>query len=226
MSAIVIAALGATWLGILSSVSPCPLAVNVAAISYLLRGGRTGRAFAESAALYILGRSLIMALVGFLVVRGIFAVPELAMILQKSMNRFLGPLFVVVGVFVLDLVPVRFPWTKKAGKVRFGADRGGSFLMGVVFGLAPCPVTAALFFGALVPMAVEHASPVLLPLLFGAGTALPVALAAGLAFFGVSVLAKALLSFATLDRWLTLANGAIFISLGLSYILTFVFPIL
>ena len=98
--------------------------------------------------------------------------------------------------------------------------------MGVVFGLAPCPVTAALFFGALVPMAVEHASPVLLPLLFGAGTALPVALAAGLAFFGVSVLAKALLSFATLDRWLTLANGAIFISLGLSYILTFVFPIL
>lgn len=226
MSDLVLAALGATWLGILSSVSPCPLAVNVAAISYLLRGGRTGGAFAESAAFYILGRSLVMALVGFLVVRGVFAVPELAFILQKSMNRFLGPLFVVVGVFVLDLVPVHFPWTRKLSKVRFGADKGGSFVMGLVFGLAPCPVTAALFFGALVPMAVDHASPVLLPLLFGTGTALPVALAAGLAFFGVSVLAKALLSFATLDRWLTLANGMIFVGLGLFYIFTFIFPIL
>ena len=226
MSALTLAALGATWLGILASVSPCPLAVNVAAISYLLRGGRTGKAFASSATFYILGRSLIMALVGFLVVQGVFAVPELALVLQKSMNRFLGPLFVVVGVFVLDLVPVHFPWTRRWSKTRFGAGNGGSFLMGLNFGLTPCPVTAALFFGALVPMAVEHASPMLLPLLFGAGTALPVAVAAGLAFLGISVLAKALLSFATLDRWLTLANGVIFVGLGLYYIFTFIFPIL
>lgn len=226
MNSLLLATLAAAWLGILSSVSPCPLAINVAAISYLLRGRKTGRAFVGGAALYILGRSAIMALVGFLVVRGVFAVPDLAFVLQKSMNRFLGPLFVLLGVFVLDLVPIHFPWTRKLGKIRFGQGLGSSFLMGVVFGLAPCPVTAALFFGALVPLAVEHASPALLPLVFGAGTALPVALAAGLGFLGVSVLARALLSFSTLDRWLTFANGVIFIGLGIFYILTFVFPIL
>jgi cytochrome c-type biogenesis protein len=219
---------GALWLGILTSISPCPLATNVAAVAYLVQGdmGRTKRDMFVSGAAYVAGRTAVTVLLGVAVVTGILAVPGLSALLQRSMNKLAGPLLVIAAVFLLDLVPLSFSKTCRTDFLRFSRNAGGAFLLGILFGLALCPVAAALFFGALVPLAVEHSSPFLLPLFYGVGTGLPVIAAATLLGKGISSVAALLLSFSSVERLSRLATGGIFLLLGTYLIFRHVFPLL
>ncbi len=211
---------GALWLGILASVSPCPLATNIAALSYLLQSGGSSKQIARSSFSYVFGRTLVTVLLGVLVLRGLFAVPGLSGALQNYMNRFVGPLLILTSVFVLELLPFGSSWSGKISLRRFSGNLGGSFLMGTLFGLALCPVSAALFFGALIPLAIEENSLVLLPLLFGIGTGLPVAGAAVCAGFGMDALSGMLFSVESLQRWVRIATGVILFLIGLYFTLT------
>jgi cytochrome c biogenesis protein CcdA len=211
---------GALWLGILASVSPCPLATNIAALSYLLQSGGNSKKIAWNSFAYVLGRTLVTVLLGVLVLRGLFAVPGLSGALQNYMNRFVGPLLMLTSAFVLELLPLGPSWAGKIPLRRFSRDQGGAFLMGTLFGLALCPVSAALFFGALIPLAIEEGSLILLPLLFGIGTGLPVAGAAVFAGFGMEALSGMLLSVDALQRWVRLATGIILLLVGLYFTLT------
>ncbi|HOO63379.1 MAG TPA: aromatic aminobenezylarsenical efflux permease ArsG family transporter [Synergistaceae bacterium] len=212
--------IGALWLGILASVSPCPLATNIAALSYLLQSGNTSRKIALSSLAYVLGRTFITVLLGIAVLLGLFAIPGLSGALQNYMNRFVGPLLILVSVFVLELLSFRFPWTGRIPLQRFGKGWGGAFLLGSLFGLALCPVSAALFFGALIPLAIEENSLVLFPLLFGIGTGLPVAGVAVFAGLGIDALSGMLLSVEALQRWIRIATGVILLAVGIYFTLT------
>jgi cytochrome c biogenesis protein CcdA len=97
---------GALWLGMLASVSPCPLATNIAALSYLLQSGGNSKKIAWNSFAYVLGRTLVTVLLGVLVLRGLFAVPGLSGALQNYMNRFVGPLLMLTSAFVLELLPL------------------------------------------------------------------------------------------------------------------------
>ncbi|WP_029165834.1 aromatic aminobenezylarsenical efflux permease ArsG family transporter [Aminiphilus circumscriptus] len=219
---------GALWLGILTSISPCPLATNVAAVAYLVQGdmGRTRRDMFISGAAYVAGRTLVTILLGVVVVTGILSLPGLSALLQRSMNKLAGPLLLIVGVFLLDLVPLSFPWSGKTESLRFSRNAGGAFLLGVLFGLALCPVAAALFFGTLVPLAVEHSSPFLLPLFYGVGTGLPVIAAAALLGKGMHSAATLLLTFSSVEKLSRLVTGGIFLLLGTYLIFRHVFLLL
>ncbi len=211
---------GAFWLGILASLSPCPLATNIAALSYLLQSGTDSRKITLSSFSYVLGRTLVTVLLGILVLRGLFAVPGLSGALQNYMNRYIGPLLMIASIFVLELLSFRSSCSLFLPPQHLGRGWAGSFLLGIFFGLALCPVSAALFFGALIPMAIEENSLILLPLLFGIGTGLPVAGVAICTGFGMEFLSGMLLSVESLQRWVRILTGIILLLIGLYFTLT------
>jgi|GEM_PF-1203257 len=155
-------ALGAAvWLGILTSISPCPLATNIVAISFVSnRVGHT-RQVLLSGLLYTLGRMIAYSALGALLVASVLAVPDLAQWLQKYMNRLLGPLLIITGLLLLEVVRLKV----RGGGIAEGLQRRveasgvwGAGILGIVFALSFCPVSAALFFGSLVPLALRHGS--------------------------------------------------------------------
>jgi cytochrome c-type biogenesis protein len=97
------------WLGILTSISPCPLASNVAAISYLTREASRPRQMLFSGVLYSLGRSATYVTLGALIAASLLNVPSLAFFLQSKMNQILGPVLILAGIILLGWVRIPLP---------------------------------------------------------------------------------------------------------------------
>jgi cytochrome c-type biogenesis protein len=217
-----LAAATSAWLGILTSISPCPLATNLVAISFISRNVATpGRVF-WTGMLYTLGRTLTYAALGALLVGSVLSIPQVSMSLQYWMNRLLGPILIVVGMFLLDLLRFNFTTSLVTHSLQDRAQSWGTWgagLLGMIFALSFCPVSAALFFGSLIPLSLKADSPIVLPVLYGIGTGLPVALfAIGLAA-GVQTLSAALNRLREIERWARHATGAVFIAVGFYYTL-------
>lgn len=224
-----LAGASALWLGILTSISPCPLATNVAAISFVGRRVGNPRRVFMAGLLYTLGRSLAYVILGVLLVGSLLSVPHVSYALQKYMNRILGPILILVGMFLLELLQVNLPG--------FSIGRGmqerveawgvwGASALGVIFALSFCPVSAALFFGSLLPLAVKAESGVLLPSLYGAGTALPVFIFAVLIALGTRAVSKALDKLTLVEQWARRITGIVFIGVGIYYCLVYIFGVL
>jgi cytochrome c-type biogenesis protein len=222
------AVLSAIWLGILTSISPCPLATNIAAVSYLGKQVENTRGVFLSGLFYTIGRMATYAAIGALIVGSMLAIPDVSNFLQKYMNKVLGPVLIIAGMFLLGLISFSFGGGSGHERVKGIIEKNsiiGSFLLGLIFALSFCPVSAALFFGALVPLAVKQNSPVFLPLLYGAGTALPVIIFA--LFIGISadLAAKAFNKLTAVEIWFRRITGIIFILVGVYFSLTFIFKI-
>ncbi len=230
MDSIYVAIGSALWLGILTSISPCPLATNIAAVSYV--GKRVDRPVLVlfSGLLYTIGRTLSYFLVAFIAVKSIVSVPSVSMFLQGRMNQILGPVLFVVGLLLLDVIP--WPWTGGRGfseKLQGRVNKlglWGAGLLGIVFALTFCPVSAALFFGSLIPLAVKHESSVLLPCLYGVGTALPVILFSAIIAFAANRVSKAFDALTSIEPWIRRITATIFILVGLYYCLVYIFEVL
>jgi cytochrome c biogenesis protein CcdA len=228
MSELLIAAGSALWLGILTSISPCPLATNIAAITYIGRQvGRPGQVILTGM-VYTLGRSLVYVGVGALVVGSVLAVPKLSFFLQENFNKFLGPILLLTGLVLLDLLKFRTSGPTISHNMQervagYGVWGGG--LLGMLFALSFCPISAALFFGSLIPLAVQHRSYVLMPTVYGIGTALPVVGFAIIIAVGARYLGDIFNRLAVFERWARRVTGAIFIVVGLYYIATYLFGV-
>lgn len=167
----------AFWLGILTSISPCPLASNIAAVSLIGHRVEHRAWVVFSGLLYTAGRSFTYAVLGFMAVSAFSGLPKLSWFLQLWMNRGLAVLLVLAGLLLLDFLPLRLPSLSVSGESAKKLERwglAGIFMAGALFALALCPVSAGLFFGGLVPLAVKSNSPILMPVVYGIGTGLPV----------------------------------------------------
>ncbi len=207
----------AFWLGILTAVSPCPLATNIAAISFIARDMGHTRQVLATGLLYTLGRTLTYLVLGALLVTSLLSIPNVAMFLQIYMNRALGPLLVVVGIILLDVVPLRFSTSCGEGRLQHWAQTAGiwgSLPMGMIFALAFCPVSAALFFGSLIPLALDAGSRITLPSLYGIATGLPVFVFAVLIGLGAHWVGKAFNKLTQIEKWARQVTGVIFIAVG------------
>ncbi len=216
----------ALWLGILTSISPCPLATNIAAVSYVARRVERPWQVLLSSATYSLGRAFAYAAVSAVVVLGLLSLPGLSQLLQRYMNKLLGPLLVLVGMYLLDLVRFSFSTTAGSDVLRKRAADGGPWgaaLLGALFALSFCPVSAALFFGSLVPLSLQHGSRIVLPVAYGLGTALPVALLAVVAASGTKALSALLRRVGTFDAWARRVTGIVFVAVGIYLSVRFVF---
>ena len=226
MTVFLLAAGGAFWLGVLTSISPCPLATNLAAISYVGQNVRSAPGALLSGLAYSVGRALTYAAIGALVVAGLFSVPGLSNTLQRTMNQVLGPVLILVGMYLLGLFSFRF--SSRAGNAglweRLAKARlPGALVLGILFALSFCPVSAALYFGSLIPLAIQHRSPWLLPAIYGLGTGLPVFLLAGLIATGGHALGKALDRLHAVERYARLGTGFVLVSIGLYLSVRFIF---
>jgi len=226
MGAWFVAAASALWLGILTSVSPCPLATNVAAISFVAKRIGSPAKVLLSGLLYTLGRAAVYVGLGILIVGGLLERPEVSDALQTYMNKFLGPILLLVGVVLLELIPLPFSISVGSERAQRIAEKGslaGAALLGMLFALAFCPVSAALFFGNTIGLCLPHQSRVALPLVYGIGTALPVVMFAVLIALGVRSLGKALGALRRVEWWARRVTGILFVLVGIYFSLRFIF---
>ena len=228
MTGLVVALGTALWLGILTSISPCPLASNIAAISFVGRSVGSPRRVLIAGLLYSLGRALTYVLVGVLVVSSGLSVPSVSDFLQKRMNQVLGPLLILIGIGMMGWIRLPVPswsWSQALQQRAARSGLAGAGLLGVLFALSFCPVSAGLFFGALVPMAVNANSRVLLPAVYGIGTGLPVVVFAVLLVLGAQGIGRAFSALTKIEKAARPVTGAIFILAGLYLAITHLFGV-
>jgi cytochrome c biogenesis protein CcdA len=228
MDGILVAAGSALWLGVLTSISPCPLATNIAAISYISKGlGSPGRVFITGA-LYTIGRTLTYLALAALLLASVLSIPQISNFLQTYMNKLLGPVLILVGMFLLGWLHLNFSVSVGGGALedRFQSwGVWGAALLGMLFALSFCPVSAALFFGSLIPLALQHQSSVSLPALYGIGTGLPVLVFAILIAAGAQSVSKAFNRLTQVEKWARIITGIVFVVVGIYFCLTHIFQV-
>jgi len=211
----------ALWLGILTSISPCPLASNIAAVSFLSKRIAHPAAVFLSGLAYTLGRMVSYALIGWVIIHSLVSVPQIAMFLQKYMGKMLGPVLIVTGLILIEIITLRLPGFSLSQKhhnelAESGAP--GAFVLGFIFSLAFCPVSAALFFGSLIPLALNHSAGGLLPLIYGIGTGLPVLAFAVAITLGVTSLSHWFHKLTKIELHTRKITGVVFIGAGIYYV--------
>jgi len=220
-------ALGSSfWLGVLTSISPCPMATNIAAVTYI--GKRVARPslVLTSGLVYTLGRMISYIGLAAIIVLSLLAVPDVAVFLQRYMNKILGPVLILAGLFLLGLFRFRMPGIGVSDKFQKRIEKQGILgagLLGILFALSFCPISAALYFGSLIPLAIDHQSAVLMPGVYGVGTALPVVVFSVLIAFGARFVGAAFNRMTQFEFWARRVTGVIFLLVGVYYILIYIF---
>lgn len=219
-------------LGLLTALSPCPLATNVTAVGYIARNcmeeskGNAKRKVLLSGLLYTLGRTLAYTLLGALLIyiirQGIDTFG-----LQQTVGEWgeviLGPALIIVGLFMLFGDGLHLPKFGFDGNVR-GIKSGalGSLILGILFAMAFCPTSGLLYFGMLIPMSAEATAGYLLPLVFAIATALPVILVAWVLAYSMQSLGKMMGKIAVFQLWFNRFVAILFIGVGIYYTVTMI----
>lgn len=207
----------AFWLGVTTSISPCPLATNIAAISYVGRKAGSVRSILSAGLLYTLGRMITYLAVGFVVTKSLLSIPHVSMFLQTNMNRILGPLLIVVALVLFGLVDFSTNGGGLSERIKKRVDKAGvwgALILGLIFALTFCPVSAALFFGSLIPIAVRHSSTILVPSVYGVGTAVPVLVFAVVMAVSVQAVGKVFSRLTAIELWIRRVMAIIFFGAG------------
>jgi threonine/homoserine/homoserine lactone efflux protein len=219
----------ALWLGILTSISPCPLATNVAAMGFIGRRTDSARGALWIGVLYTLGRALAYAGLGMLLVNGLLAIPTVSQWLQANMIRLLGPVLIVTALFLLEWIV----FGGRSGRFTGWAQRraaamgnGAAFFLGVMFALAFCPASAALFFGSLISLSLEANSGFWLPLIYGLGTGLPVLVFGVVLAFAAGQIGRVFDKVALIERWMRRLTGVLFLVIGVYFLLAYTLMII
>jgi len=217
----------ALLLGLMTAISPCPLATNITAIGFIGKDlGNRNRVFVNGL-VYTLGRAVAYTLLAIIIFLGAdqFALSGL---FQRYGEKFIGPLLVLIGLFMLDILKMKFPGLGKLGQ-HFEEKGTHSYLdvllLGIVFALAFCPYSGVLYFGMLIPMTIGSASGLYLPVIFAVATGIPVIIFAWLLAYTVSGVGKWYNRIKSLEHWFRRIISVIFIVVGIYYILTTYFGI-
>lgn len=215
-------ALTAFLLGLLTAVSPCPLATNIAAIGFIGRNVESRRRIFLNGFLYTLGRIIAYTVLGIVL---ILILREGASLfgIQKFIGRYgeliLGPALLLIGLFMLFGSRLRLPSFGFSGNGEGLARKGGfgALLLGMLFAMAFCPTSGVFYFGMLIPMSATSAAGYLLPVLFAVATALPVLIVAWILAFSVQRIGSFYGRMQTVQKWLNRIVGGIFVGIGIYY---------
>lgn len=215
-------ALTAFLLGLLTAISPCPLATNIAAIGFIGKNIESRRRIFANGLLYTLGRTLAYTLLGILLLAVLKGGSSMFGI-QKAVSEWgellLGPLLLVIGLFMLIGDRLNLPKFGFNGDAEGLAKKGGwgALLIGILFALAFCPTSGVFYFGMLISMAATTTAGYLLPAVFAIATALPVLAVAWILAFSAQQLGNFYGKVRNVQKWLNLIVGILFIAIGLYY---------
>ena len=210
----------ALLLGLLTALSPCPLATNIAAIGYIGKDIEDRQSVFRKGLLYTLGRTAAYTLLGIVLI-GIIRSGASMFGVQKFIGTWgellLGPLLIVIGLLMLFGHRLNLPQFGFNGKGEGLAKKGGlgAFLLGVLFAMAFCPSSGMFYFGMLIPMSATATMGYLLPVVFAVATALPVLIVAWILAFSAGEIGKFYGRVKTIERWLSIVVGVVFIIVGI-----------
>lgn len=211
-------------LGLMTAIAPCPLATNISATAFIARHVSDKRRVLLSGVLYTLGRAVSYTAIGWLIYFGAGKF-QIARIFQGYGERILGPVLILLGLILLGAIPLRFldklsPSDAMSDRLAKGGI-WGAFALGLVFALAFCPYSGALFFSMLVPMTMQESGGLLMPVIFALGTGIPVIVFTYLIVFSVERVGVYFSALQRVEKWMRHVAGGVFILAGLYYVNVF-----
>lgn len=208
-------------LGILTSISPCPLVTNITAIAYISREVKTIKNTLLNGLFYTVGRGITYTFLATLIYFG-FSSFEISRIFQGWGDKILGPILIVIGLIMFGVIKINFSvQNKRIEQIKeWLATKGyiGSLLLGVLFALAFCPYSGVLFFGVLIPLVLKSTESLLLPSFFALGTGLPVIIFSFLIAFSLKKINKLFVIVQKAEKTIRCIVALIFIIVGVYYL--------
>ncbi|MBT8190758.1 MAG: sulfite exporter TauE/SafE family protein [Saprospiraceae bacterium] len=216
--------LSAFVLGLMTAISPCPLATNITATAYIAKNISSKKKVLLSGILYSIGRAFSYTLIGMILYFGASKF-HIARFFQQNGEKYLGVILIIIGLIMLNVIRLDF-----LGNVNFqeklsakfeGKGLRGSFILGLLFALAFCPYSGALYFGMLIPMTISSATGLYLPFVFAIGTGLPVILFTYLLTFAAHRVSGVFNKITRIEKIMRYLAGVVFVLAGIYYVCIF-----
>jgi len=206
-------------LGFMTAISPCPLATNITAMGFISKDLENRNKVFYNGIIYTIGRAFSYTLLAFIIFIGADQF-KVSSIFQRYGEKFIGPVLIVIGLFMLGIIKFNLP-----GLTTFTDNFQNKtkhtyldvFFLGVLFALAFCPYSGVLYFGMLIPMTIQSASGLYLPIVFAIATGIPVIIFAWLLAYTVSGVGKLYNRIKTFEIWFRRIIAVVFIGVGIYY---------
>lgn len=211
-------------LGLMTAISPCPLATNITAIGFISKNLENKKRVFLSGIFYTLGRVFSYTTIGVILYFGASQF-QIQKLFQAWGERILGPVLIVIGLFMLDIIKIKIPGFNFSDKMSKQKEQSywSSFLLGVVFALAFCPYSGVLYFGGLIPLTIASSQGLFLPVIFAFATGFPVIIFAWLIAFTLGSVGTLYNNIKIFEKWFRRIVSILFIVSGIYYVLIFFF---
>ncbi|TSA27745.1 MAG: sulfite exporter TauE/SafE family protein [Bacteroidetes bacterium] len=215
------AVLTAFILGLMTAISPCPLATNISAIGFISRDIEGRRRVFFKGLIYTLGRAISYTGIGIIIFLGASKM-NVSLLFQGWGERVLGPVMILIGILMLDFIRIRLPgmsWLTDRMEERSKRTYWGALLLGIIFAMAFCPYSGVLYFAMLIPLTIASPDGLFLPLIFAIATGLPVIIFAWLLAFAAGNVGKFYDRIKVFELWFRRVVALLFILVGIYYII-------
>jgi len=212
--------LTALLLGLMTAISPCPLATNITAVGFISRDIENRNRVFINGLLYTLGRAITYTAIALIIFLGADQL-KFGGFFQRYGEKIVGPLLIIIGLFMLDIIKIRFPGFNKLNSRMQDKKKWGyldAIFLGLVFALAFCPYSGVLYFGMLVPLTVTSASGLYLPIVFAIATGIPVIIFAWIIAYTISGIGGVYNRLKSFELWFRRIIAVLFIGVGIYYI--------
>lgn len=213
--------LSAFVLGLMTAISPCPLATNITAVGFISKDIENRNRVFLNGLLYTLGRAISYTVLAIIIYLGADQF-KFSGFFQLYGEKIIGPLLIIIGMFMLDIIKINFPGLSGITSRMESKTKWGYFdaiLLGMVFALAFCPYSGVLYFGMLVPMTVASASGLYLPFVFALATGIPVIIFAWILAFSVGSIGGVYNKMKNFEIWFRRVIAVLFIIVGVYYVI-------
>ena len=204
-------------LGLMTAISPCPLATNITAIGFISRDIENRNRVFINGLIYTVGRAITYTIIPLIIYLGADRL-KFSGFFQLYGEKFLGPLLIIIGLFMLDLFKLDFPGMSRLTSRMQTKTRWSVWdvlLLGIVFALAFCPYSGVLFFGMLVPVTISSVSGLYLPVVFAVATGIPVIIVAWILAYAISGIGSFYNRIKVFETWFRRVIAVLFIVVGI-----------
>ncbi|MBI9054032.1 MAG: sulfite exporter TauE/SafE family protein [Bacteroidales bacterium] len=206
-------------LGLMTAISPCPLATNITAIAYIGKDIENKRRVFLNGFIYTLGRAISYTAIGLIFFFGISQF-NVSSFFQEWGEKILGPLLILIGLMMSGILKFGLGNLNSVIQ-KYAENKKMNFwsvlFIGILFALAFCPYSGVLYFGILIPMTVTSVKGLYLPIVFAFATGLPVIIFAYLLAFTISGVGKLYNRIQIFEKWFRYVVAVIFIGVGIYY---------
>jgi cytochrome c-type biogenesis protein len=213
--------LTALLLGLMTAISPCPLATNITAIGFISKDLEDRNRVFFNGLFYTLGRAVTYTALAFIIFLGADQL-KFSGFFQRYGEKIIGPLLIIIGLFMLDIFRINFPGFSRLTSGLQNKKKWryiDAVLLGLIFALAFCPYSGVLYFGMLVPLTITSASGLYLPVIFAIATGIPVIIFAWVLAYTISGIGGLYNKIKVFELWFRRVIAVVFIIVGIYYII-------